>query len=116
VLAMPMLPGITDGEADLDALAHAAADAGAQWFATNAVFLMPSAQKQFFPFLDKRWPKLARRYREWYAKNAYAPEEYRKQLAARVAALRQKYNLGSRQDRTERPSTERQLRLTLFRT
>jgi DNA repair photolyase len=115
VLAMPMLPGITDRDADLDALAHAAADAGAQWFATNAVFLMPSAQKQFFPFLEKRWPKLARRYREWYAKNAYAPEEYRKQLAVRVAALRQKYNLGSRQDRTERPSTEAQLPLTLFR-
>jgi len=114
VLAMPILPGITDRDADLDALAHAAADAGAQWFATNAVFLMPSAQKQFFPFLEKRWPKLARRYRDWYAKNAYAPEEYRKQLSARVAALRQKYNLGSRQDRTERPSTEPQLPLTLF--
>jgi DNA repair photolyase len=109
VLAMPMLPGLTDGEADLDALARAAAEAGAQWFAASAVFLMPSAQKQFFPFLEKRWPKLARRYREWYSKNAYAPEEYRKQLSARVAALRQKHGLGARPDRAERPAAERQL-------
>jgi len=106
---MPMLPGLTDGEADLDALARAAAEAGAQWFAASAVFLMPSAQKQFFPFLEKRWPKLARRYREWYSKNAYAPEEYRKQLSARVAALRQKHGLGARPDRAERPAAERQL-------
>ena len=109
VLAMPMLPGLTDGDADLDALARAAAEAGAQWFAASAVFLMPSAQKQFFPFLEKRWPKLARRYREWYSKNAYAPEEYRKQLSARVAALRQKHGLGARPDRAERPAAERQL-------
>jgi DNA repair photolyase len=109
VLAMPMLPGLTDGEADLDALARAAAEAGAQWFATSAVFLMPSAQKQFFPFLEKRWPKLARRYREWYSKNAYAPEGYRKQLSARVAALRKKYDLGARPDRAERPAAERLL-------
>jgi DNA repair photolyase len=116
VLAMPMLPGLTDSEADLDALAKAAAEAGAQWFATSAVFLMPSAQKQFFPFLEQRWPKLARRYREWYSRNAYAPDEYRKQLSARVAALRLKYGLGSRQDRVDRPSTEPSLPLTLFRT
>ena len=116
VLAMPVLPGLTDGEADLDALARAAADAGAQWFAASAVFLMPSAQKQFFPFLEKRWPKLARRYREMYAKSAYAPEEYRKQLSARAATLRKKYDLGARPDRAERPSRERRLPLTLFQT
>jgi DNA repair photolyase len=115
VLAMPVLPGITDSESDLDALARAAAEAGAQWFATSAVFLMPSAQKEFFPFLDKRWPKLARRYREWYAKNAYAPEEYRQKLSARAAALRKKYGLGSRPDRAWVNSSERQLPLELLK-
>jgi len=106
---MPVLPGITDREADLDALAQAAARAGAQWFAASAVFLMPSAQKQFFPFLEKRWPKLARSYRDWYAHNSYAPEEYRQKLSARVAALRQKYNLNSRPERDARPAAERTL-------
>ncbi len=109
VLAMPVLPGLTDREGDLDALARAAAEAGAQWFAANAVFLMPSAQKQFFPFLEKRWPKLARRYRAWYAHNAYAPEEYRTQLSARVAAIRRKYGFVSRPDRAERAPAERRL-------
>ena len=56
VFAMPVLPGLTDREADLDALARAARDAGAQWFAANVLFLMPSAQKQFLPFLEEKFP------------------------------------------------------------
>ncbi len=94
VFAMPVLPGITDGEADLDALARAARDADAQWFAANVLFLMPSSQKQFLPFLDAKFPKLARRYRDWFTRSGYAPEAYRREIAARVAALRRKYALG----------------------
>ena len=114
VFAMPILPGITDQEEDLDALARAARDAGAQWFAANVLFLMPSALKQFLPFLDKRFPRRAKRYREWYSRNPYAPEAYRKEVAARVAALRRKYGLGSRPMETARPAEpEKQLSLGL---
>jgi DNA repair photolyase len=96
VLAMPVLPGLTDSEADLDALARAARDAGAQWFAARVVFLMPAAQKQFLPFIEAKFPKLAPRYREWFKDSNYAPEAYSREISARVAALRKKYNLGSR--------------------
>ena len=96
VFAMPVLPGITDREEDLDALARGARDAGAQWFAASVLFLMPSAQKQFLPFLDQKFPKLARRYREWFSHATYAPETYRREISARVAALRKKYDLGIR--------------------
>jgi len=96
VFAMPILPGITDRESDLDALARAARDAGAQWLAASVLFLMPSSLAVFLPFLEKEFPKLARRYREWYTHNAYAPEAYRKEISQRVAALRAKYGLGSR--------------------
>ncbi len=96
VFAMPVLPGITDREHDLDALARAARDAGALWLAANVLFLMPSSLKVFLPFLEQEFPRLARRYREWYTRNAYAPEPYRKEISARFAALRAKYGLGSR--------------------
>jgi DNA repair photolyase len=114
VFAMPVLPGITDREEDLDALARAARDAGAQWFAASVLFLMPSSQKQFFPFLDAKFPKLARRYREWYSREAYAPETYRKEISERVAALRKKYGLGVRPlDPGRPPAQEQQLSLGL---
>jgi DNA repair photolyase len=114
VFAMPILPGITDSEEDLDTLAGAARDAGAQWFAGSVLFLMPSALKQFLPFLDKRFPKRAKSYRDWYSRNPYAPETYRKEIAARVAALRRKYGLGSRPMEVARPAeSEKQLSLGL---
>jgi DNA repair photolyase len=114
VFAMPILPGITDREEDLDTLARAARDAGAQWFAASVLFLMPSAQKQFLPFLDAKFPKLARRYREWFSRAAYAPETYRREISARVAALRKKYGLGVRPlDPGRPPERERQLSLGL---
>ncbi len=94
VFAMPVLPGLTDAEADLDALARASRDAGAQWFAARVVYLMPSAQKQFLPFLYAKFPKLARRYREWFSRSNYAPEAYQREISVRVAALRKKYDLG----------------------
>jgi DNA repair photolyase len=95
VFAMPILPGLTDYEEDLDAVARGARDANAQWFGGNALFLMPSSLKEFLPFLERKFPKLLRRYQEWYGRGGYAPETYRKEISARVANLRQKYGLPS---------------------
>jgi len=114
VFAMPVLPGITDREEDLDALARAARDAGALWFAASVLFLMPASQKHFLPFLNKNFPKLARQYRQWYSHQAYAPEVYRKEISTRVGALRKKYGLGVRPLESGRPvESERQMSLGL---
>jgi DNA repair photolyase len=100
VLAMPIVPGITDGEDALDALAKAARDAGAQWFAGRVLFLMPSALKQFIPFVEARFPRLAKQYREWYVKHGNAPESYRREISERVERLRKKYGFDVRPDRS----------------
>jgi len=96
VLAMPVLPGITDAEEDLDSLAHGARDAGAQWLAGRVLFLMPASLKQFMPFLDEKFPKLSKQYREWYGRYGSVPETYRKEIAARLERVRRKYGLGLR--------------------
>ncbi|MGB0033877.1 MAG: radical SAM protein [Candidatus Acidiferrales bacterium] len=97
--AMPILPRITDRQEDLDALVCASRDAGAQWIAAGVLFLMPSSLKQFIPFLEQKFPKLARRYREWYTRHSYAPDAYRKEIAERFEHLRRKYGLGSRPEK-----------------
>ena len=96
VFAMPVLPMLTDREADLDALARAARDAGAQWFAGQALFLMPAAQRAYFAFLEEKFPRLLRDYQRLYARGSYAPQAYRNAITARVRRIRQKYGLGSR--------------------
>jgi DNA repair photolyase len=96
VNAMPILPGLTDGEEDLDQLVRAVSASRALWIAGGVLFLMPSSLKQFLPFLGQKFPKLLRRYQEWYGRGGYAPESYRKEIAARFEKLRHKYGIGMR--------------------
>src|SRR3989475_5116674 len=96
VSASPLLPGITDGEGELEAVAAAAKEAGAQWFFSGVLFLMPSSAKQFLPFVREKFPRLARQYEQWYSKNGYRPEEYRRKASERVARIRRKYGFESR--------------------
>ncbi|MGB7845971.1 MAG: radical SAM protein [Candidatus Acidiferrum sp.] len=94
VSASPLLPGINDGE--LEAVAEASRNAGAQWFYSGVLFLMPASARQFLPFIQQKFPKLAKQYEQWYAKNGYAPEEYRKKVSERVHRIREKLGFASR--------------------
>ena len=117
VFASPLLPGITDRDGDLEAVAEAAREAGAQWFTSGVLFLTPSSSKVFMPFLQEKFPRLVGKYRQWYTRNTYAPEDYRKQVAERVARLREKYGFHVRPwDEMKRPVLPvAQLRLDLGR-
>ena len=96
VFAAPVLPGITDGAEALEALAGAAAEAGAKWLCSNVVFLMPSSQKAFFPFLERRFPRLRKQYRKWFRSSGYAPEAYRARISGLMRELRACYGLPGR--------------------
>ena len=95
VFANPVMPLLTDGERELDRLACAAREAGAQAFSGGPLFLMPSAQKIFLPFLERHFPRLAPRYRRHYARGAYVGSAYRETLRARVAKIRERYGLAA---------------------
>ncbi len=112
VSAAPLIPGITDREGDLEAVAEAAKEAGAQWFWSGVLFLMPSSAKQFLPFVREKFPRLAKLYEDWYRNNGYAPEEYRRKAAERVARIRQKYGFNPRpQHEVQRTPQRVQLKL-----
>src|SRR5271166_6543861 len=106
VSASPLLPGITDGEGELEGVAAAAKEAGAQWFFSGVLFLMPASAKTFLPFIREKFPRLARQYEQWYAKNGYAPEEYRKKASERVQKIRQKYGFSVRPWEGDRPRSQ----------
>jgi DNA repair photolyase len=114
VSASPLIPGITDREGELEAVAEAAHKAGAQWFFSGVLFLMPSSAKQFLPFIREKFPRLTKQYEEWYSREAYAPEKYRKMIAERVTRLKQKYGFDSRPQRnTQRTTPCAQMKLGL---
>jgi DNA repair photolyase len=113
ISASPLVPGMTDREGELEALAAAGKEAGAQWFFSNALFLMPSSAKQFLPFVREKFPRLAKQYEEWYAKNGYAPEEYRRKASERVKRIRETYGF-SRRPWEERPYASKCSQLPLW--
>ena len=96
VFVSPLLPELNDSPAELEAIAKAASAAGASYFGGRSLFLMPSAQQQFFPFLEREFPELAARYHKEYGARAYLRPEYERELGRRVAAARQAAGLDSR--------------------
>jgi DNA repair photolyase len=95
VFANPIMPLITDSEENLASVAEAAKRAGAGYFGGGILFLMPSAQQQFFPFLEREFPELLARYRERFGRNPYLRGEYAKLIAERVRRVRARHGLDS---------------------
>jgi DNA repair photolyase len=96
VLAHPVMPLINDSEASLDDLCKAAVRNGATSFSAAPLFLKPCAAKVFLPFLEQRFPHLARRYRERFEKSAYLKGHYPEMIAERVEKIRARYKITNR--------------------
>jgi DNA repair photolyase len=92
----PVLPGITDSPASLEAVVLAAAEARAQFVWANPLFLKPCAAKVFTPFLEERFPAMAQMYRDRFAEKAYLPQQYQQRITKLVKKLCSKYMLGER--------------------
>src|SRR5271165_4443047 len=64
VICAPVLPGITDSPAALDALVRATKAAGGKYIYANPLFLKPCSASVFLPFLEKEFPHLVEDYRK----------------------------------------------------
>jgi len=87
VFLAPVLPGLTDGVAELDAALAAIAAAGATGVTVIPLHLRPGAREWFMAWLARAHPELVPRYEQLYARRAYVPAKYRTWLAQRVAPL-----------------------------
>ncbi len=100
----PVLPGITDGPKDLDALVGAAAAAGAKSIFAMPLFLKPCSAAVFLPFLEKKFPQLVQSYRERYAERAFLPPAYGKRLSELMSRLRARHGIRNEYERYQRRS------------
>ena len=96
VIANPVLPLITDSEENLEGVAQAAKAAGAHHFGANVVFLKPSAQRVFFPFLSERFPQYLKRYERNFASGAYLKGKYPERIRELVTRIRARVGISSR--------------------
>lgn len=91
VMAMPILPWLTDSEDHLDALFGSLAKAGATGVTAGALHLRPGTKEWFMQWLAREHPRLVGPYRRLYGQGAYAPKEYRTWLAQRVKAAKARH-------------------------
>jgi DNA repair photolyase len=93
VICAPVLPGITDGIKQLEAVVKAAAEARAAHIYANPLFLKPCSAAVFLPFLKEHFPSLVPEYEERFKDRAFLPTAYRKRISGLMATFRQKYGI-----------------------
>jgi DNA repair photolyase len=106
VLLAPILPGITDSAASIEAVAAAADAYDAAFFGTSALRLRPAVRPAFYEFVAGEFPSLLPRYERAYL-GANAPAEYLTALDERVAKIRAAYGFAGNTLRTRYLAPER---------
>jgi len=96
VMAMPILPWLTDGDESLDALFSALADAGATSVTAGALHLRPGAREWYRQWLDRDYPQLSAHYDKLYNGGTYASMEYRQWLAGRINHFKKRHGFAGR--------------------
>jgi DNA repair photolyase len=91
VLIAPVLPGLSDGPEQLDAVVRACVEAGARSVSTVLLHLRPGVREVFFAHLAETHPQLLAGYRRRYRDRAYAAQADQRELGAVVSRLVQRY-------------------------
>lgn len=91
VMAMPILPWLTDSPEHLDALFSALAHAGATGVTAGALYLRPGTREWFMQWLARSHPALVGRYQRLYGTGSYASKEYRQWLSTQVAEAKKRH-------------------------
>src|SRR3712207_3796216 len=84
ILVAPLMPGINDAPEQVEEILTLAAEAGATGIGGIALHLRGDVKQIFFDWLESYRPDLLPRYRELYARGAYAPQRERERLARLV--------------------------------
>ena len=86
VLAAPILPGISDSPAQLDALARALVEAGVESATPIVLHLRPGVKEEYLGWLAEARPDLLERYDRIYGGRSYAPKAVQTEITERFRA------------------------------
>jgi DNA repair photolyase len=107
---MPILPGLCDGDANLESVIRWTADHGGRFVLAGSLTLADQQKNYFFEVLRERFHDLLSLYRSLYPSDSYAPRAYPwRRIALRIRELCEKYSLSDRLLRPIIPSDKRAL-------
>jgi DNA repair photolyase len=90
VYLAPVLPGLTDSEEAIAAVAEAARAHGATSFWGGVLRLAPLVKEHYFGFVGEAFPEMLHRYQRAYPRSD-APRDYRDRLDERIARAKERY-------------------------
>jgi DNA repair photolyase len=94
IAVAPVLPWLTDGEADLDRLLAEAAAAGVRRASLRLLFLRSPTREKYLAWLEAEFPDRLALYRRAYAGRTHLDEgEYPRRLRALFETLRARHGL-----------------------
>jgi DNA repair photolyase len=96
VLCSPLLPGINDSVASIDAVAERAAAAGACFLGANPLFLKSCSRPTWLAFIREHLPHLADDYNRRFAAADFVDPSYRNRLATLTRQICRKHHLRER--------------------
>jgi DNA repair photolyase len=111
----PILPGLTDGEADLDALLAQAVAAGVRRMSWRLLFLRSPTREKYLAWLGREFPEHLSAYLHAYEGRSHLAGAYPQRLRALVERLRTRHALVDEVfGRCGRPRKARAAQLRLF--
>ena len=97
VLLAPVLPGITDDKANIEAVVTAASDHGARFLSPIMLNLKPGTKEHYLEFIETRYPHLRADYGRLFP-GTYPPAWLVANMKERVADLNAQVGLAGRPD------------------
>jgi DNA repair photolyase len=99
VAVAPIIPGLTDAPAQLEAVLRAAREAGAAYIWCRVLDLRPGTREHFLDHLARDWPELVPSYEHLYTR-PYLPPWEAAAISERFERVRDRFAI---EDRRERP-------------
>ncbi len=102
VLLAPVIPGVTDNEANMAAVVKGARENGASSLWTNTLHLGEVTRQAFFQYLGEKRPLLLPEYERLY-RGKYAPRDYQRRVQGVVASLKARFGFAGPPRRNDVP-------------
>jgi DNA repair photolyase len=89
----PVLPGLTDSAADIEALVRRAAAAGVRRLSWRPLFLRSPTREKYLEWLARELPRFVPAYRRAYTGRSHLQGRYVERLGTLLERLRERYGL-----------------------
>jgi DNA repair photolyase len=110
----PILPALTDSEAEIDALLRRAAEVGVGHMFWNILFLRSPTREKYLRWIAEEFPRYHEAYSRAYDGQVYLRGAYSDKIRSMMERLREKHGLNAREvadDESARLASARQLEL-----